>query len=104
MRFTFLSAHCVQGLAHPSSEADVTLFADQATGIRVQLTGDAVCHLHVLNRHQALMSMLLQGMIGNPTATEFQEQLIVETAKVANQRRELIGSNPVVIVEIVGND
>ena len=102
MRFTFLSAHCVQGLAHPSGEADITLFADQATGIRVQLTADATQHLHVLNRHLALMSMMLRGMIGSPLEAEFRDQLIVETATVANQRRDSIGSNPVVIVEIVG--
>ena len=48
MYYTFLSAHTVQGIAHPSGEADTTLFEDQTKGIRVLLAVDAVRHLHLL--------------------------------------------------------
>lgn len=103
MRYTFLSAHCVQGIAQPSGEADITLFEDQTKGIRVLLTADAVRHLHLLNRHLALLSMMLRAMVGNPLAAEFPSLLVAETAKVETQRRDSIGSDPVVIIEITGD-
>jgi hypothetical protein len=102
MRYTFLSAHAVQGIAHPVGEADVPLFHDPARGIRVFLTADAVAHLHLLNRHLALLSMMLRAMVGNPLGADFPEALTEETAKVARQRSDSIGTNPVVIVEIGG--
>lgn len=100
MRSTFLSAHAVQGIAHPAGEADVALFHDPVKGIRVYLTADAVAHLHLLNRHLALLSMMLRAMVGNPLAADFPEALAAETAKVARQRSDSIGTDPVVIVEI----
>jgi hypothetical protein len=103
MRYTFLSAYCVQGITHPNGEADIVLFEDQAKGIRVLLTADAVRHLHILNRHSALLSMMLQGMVGKPLATEFPISLVAETETVEHQRRDLISSDPVVIVEIIGD-
>ena len=103
MRYTFLSAHCVQGLAHPLGEPDTTLFSDQAKGIRVLLTAEATPHLRLLNRHLALLSMMLRAMIGNPLAGDFPEVLLAETAKVERQRRDAMGSDPVVIVEISGD-
>jgi hypothetical protein len=103
MHYTFLSAHSVQGITHPSGEADITLFEDQTKGIRVLLTADAVRHLHLLNRHLAIMSMMLRAMVGNPLTAEFPNQLVAETAKVESQRRDSIGSDPVVIIEITGS-
>lgn len=102
MRYTFLSAHAVQGIAHPAGEADVPLFHDAAKGIRVFLTADAVAHLHLLNRHLALLSMMLRAMVGNPLAADFPEALAAETAKVARQRSDAIGTDPVVIIEVAG--
>ena len=103
MHYTFLSAHSVQGITHPNGEADITLFEDQTKSIRVLFTADAVRHLHLLNRHLALMSMILRAMVGNPLAAEFPNLLVAETAKVERQRRDSIGSDPVVIIEITGN-
>ena len=102
MRYTFLSAHAVQGIAHPAGEADVPLFHDPAKGIRVFLTAGAVAHLHLLNRHLALLSMMLRAMVGNPLAADFPEALAAETEKVARQRSDSISSDPVVIVEFAG--
>jgi hypothetical protein len=70
MRYAFLSAYCVQGIVHPGGEADITFFEDQAKGIRVLLTADAIPHLSVLNRHSALLLMMLTGKIANPLAGE----------------------------------
>lgn len=103
MRYTFLSAHCVQGIAHPVGAADITLFDDQAKGIRVLLTADAIRHLHLLNRHLALLFMMFHGMNGDPLSDEFPEQLTAETAKVARKRLDAIGNDPVVIVELSGD-
>lgn len=102
MRYTFLSAHCVQGIAHPVGEPDVVLFDDRAKGIRVLLTSDAVPHLHLLNRHLALLSMMLRAMIGTPLAGDFPDLLTGEIAKVEHQRREATANDPVVVVEITG--
>ena len=102
MRYTFLSAHAVQGIAHTFGDADITLFQDHAKGIRVFLTATAVTHLYLLNRHLALLSMMLRGMIGSPLAGDFSEVLAAETAEVARQRSDSIGTDPVVIVEISG--
>jgi hypothetical protein len=88
MRYTFLSAHCVQGIAHPTGEPDVTLFDDPARGIRVVLTADAVPRLHLLNR---------------PLADDFASMLTTETEKVERQRRDSIGTDPVVVIEITGH-
>ncbi|WP_374659310.1 hypothetical protein [Inhella sp.] len=102
MRYTFLSAHAVQGIAHPIGEADVPLFRDPAKGVRVFLTSDAVTHLYLLNRHLALLSMMLRAMIGSPLAADFSEVLASEITKVARQRSDAVGTDPVVIVEISG--
>lgn len=102
MRYTFLSAYRVQGIAHTVSEADVTLFENKAKGIRVLLTNDVTKHLHLLNRHLALLTMMMQGTIGNPVSIEFPELLISETAKIEQQRLDAIGSDPVIIIEING--
>lgn len=102
MRYTFLSAHAVQGIAHPIGEADVLLFRDPSKGIRVFLTADAVTHLYFLNRHLALLSMMLRAMISSPLAADFSEVLVAETAKVARQRSDSIGTDPAVIVKISG--
>jgi hypothetical protein len=102
MRYTFLSAHCVQGIAHPVGEPDLVLFEDQDRGIRALLTADAVPKLSLLNRHSALLFLMLRGMIGDPLTADFPEALARETEKVERQRRDSIGSDPVVIVEIGG--
>lgn len=102
MRYTFLSAHAVQGIAHPPGTTDVPLFDDPAQGVRVFLTSDAVSRLHLLNRHLALMSMMLRALVGDPLADDFPDVLAAETAKVAKQRSDSIGSDPVVIIEITG--
>lgn len=49
------------------------------------------------------MSMMLRAMVGNPLAAEFSNQLAAETAKVESQRRDSIGCDPVVIIEIIGS-
>jgi hypothetical protein len=102
MRYTYISAHCVQGIAHPVGEADVMLFHDEAKGLRVLLTADAIPHLHLLNRHLALLSMMLRALVGTPLGADFPELLASETAKVERQRRDAVGSDPVVLVEISG--
>lgn len=102
MRYTFLSAHCVQGIAHPAGEPDLVLLDDREKGIRVLLTADSNPHLHRLNRHMALLSMMLRGMIGDPLAGDFPELLVGETEKVEHQRRDSIGTDPVIVVEISG--
>lgn len=103
MRYTFLSAQCVKGIAHPGGEADIILFQDRGKGIRVLLTADAIPHLAVLNRHVALLTMMLRAMIGNPLSDDFPDRLAEETLKVEQQRRASIGSDPVVIIELVGD-
>lgn len=103
MRYTFLSTHCVQGVARPAGETDVLLFEDQANGIRVLLTADAMPRLHLLNRHLALLSMMLRAMVGTPLAPNFPELLLMETAKIKQQRRDAIGSDPVMVIEISGD-
>jgi hypothetical protein len=85
VRYTFLSAHCVQGIAHPAGEPDLTLFDDQ------------------LNRHLALLSMMLRAMIGDPLTPDFPERLAEETAKVERQRLDAIGTDPVVVIEMNGD-
>ena len=47
--------------------------------------------------------MMLRAMIGNPLAGDFPELLVCETEKVERQRRDSIGSDPVIIVEISGS-
>lgn len=103
MRYTFLSAHCVEGIAHPIGEPDLVLFDGRAKGVRVLLTSDAIPHLQLLNRQMALVSMMLRVMIGNPLAGDFPELLVRETEQVERQRRDSIGSDPVIIVEISGS-
>ncbi len=103
MRYTFLSAQCVKGVAHPSGEADITLFEDHGKGIRVLLTADATPHLALLNRHVALLTMMLRAMIGNPLSGDFPDRLAEEILKVEQQRRASIGSDPVVIIEVIGD-
>lgn len=103
MRYTYLSAHCAQGIAHPVGEPDLVLFDDRAKGIRVLLTGDAIPHLHLLSRHMALLSMMLRAMIGSPLPGDFPELLVYETEKVERQRRDSVGSDPVIVVEISGS-
>lgn len=78
------------------------LFHDPARGIRVFLTSDGVENLHLLNRHLALMSMMLRALVGNSLAADFPERLAAETAKVARQRSDSIGTDPVVIIEVTG--
>lgn len=51
----------------------------------------------------ALLSMMLRAMIGNPLSGDFPELLVRETEKVERQRRDSIGSDPVIIVEISGS-
>jgi hypothetical protein len=46
--------------------------------------------------------MMLSAMIGSPLAADFPEVLVAETAKVARQRSDSIGTDPVVIVQISG--
>lgn len=47
--------------------------------------------------------MMLRAMIGNPLPGDFPELLVRETEKVERQRRDSIGSEPVIIVEISGS-
>jgi hypothetical protein len=103
MRYTFQSAHCIQGIVHPIGEADISLFEDQAKGVRVWLTADPIPRLQVLNRHLALLSMMMNAMVGDPLAEDFPELLLAETLRVERQRRDAIGTDSVVIVEISGN-
>lgn len=103
MRYTFISAHCVQGIAHSTGEPDLTLFNDQAQGIRVNLTANANIHLRLLNRHLALLTMMLRSMIGAPLAPDFGERLAEETAKIDRQRLDAIGADPVVVIEVNGD-
>lgn len=103
MRYTFISAHCVQGIMHPTGEPDLTLFNDQVRGIQVNLTSNANAHLRLLNRHVALLPMMLRGMIGDPLAQDFGESLAEETAKIERQQLDAIGADPVVVIEVNGD-
>lgn len=104
MQYTFHSAQCVQGVAHPAGEPDLTLFENSARGIRVILTATNVnAHLGLLNRHAALLSMMMQGMIGNPLPEGFSERLVEQTARVERQRLDSIGTDPVIIIELKGD-
>ena len=102
MRYTFLSAHCVQGIAHPVGQPDLTLFDDPAIGVCVVLTADIVSRLHLLNRHLALMHMVLTGKISDPLPDDFATSLVAETEEVERLRRDSIGSDAGVIVQISG--
>ncbi|MBS1140150.1 MAG: hypothetical protein H6R13_1603 [Proteobacteria bacterium] len=103
MRYTFLSAHSVQGIVHQDVEADLVLFDDRSQGIRVVLTGNANAHLRLLNRALALLSLMLRGKIGDPLTPDFTERLAEETAKVERQRLDAIGTCPVVVIEVEGD-
>lgn len=98
MHYTFLSAYCVQGIAHPIGEADVTLFEDQMQGIRVLLTTNAIFHLHFFNRHAALMTMMLSAGIGDSL-----EKIQAETEKVASSRKSIINNDPVILIYFNGD-
>lgn len=102
MRYVFFSAHCVQGISHPSGSADLVLLTDAQRGIRAVLTADAIQHLHLLNRHLALLSMMMRAMIKDPLPDEFPGLLAREIERVERQRRDLIGGDAVVIVELTG--
>jgi hypothetical protein len=102
VRFTFISTHCVQGIARASDEPDVTVFEDVQRGISVTLTSEVTPHLRLLNRHTALMTMMLRAMIGTPLPAEFSDRLSEETAKLDRQRRELAGNDPVIVIRIEG--
>lgn len=102
MRYTFLSAQCVQGIVHPSGEPDLALFEDQSKGIRVTLTATANAHLQLLNRQLALLSMMLGAMIRDPLPADFSDRLTAEMAKIERQRLDAIGTDPVVVIEVNG--
>ena len=100
MRCTYISAHCVQGIAHPIGEADITLYEDRDAGLLVLLTSNAIPHLALLNRHMGLMWMMVRGMIGDPIAPDFPDLLAAETEKVDRQVLDSIGGHPVVVIQI----
>lgn len=100
MRCTYISAHCVQGIAHPIGEADITLYEDRDTGLRVLLTSNAMPHLALLNRHLALVSMMFRAKIRDPIAPGFPDLLAAETEKVDRQRLDSIGGDPVIVIQV----
>lgn len=104
MQCTYISAYCVQGIAHSINEADITLYEDLDAGLRVLLTSNAIPHLALLNRQIALGWMMFRGMIGVPIAPDFPELLAVETEKVNQQRRDSIGGDPVVVIQVESDE
>ncbi len=102
MRYTFLSAHCVQGIVHATGEADLALFEDQSQGIRVTLTASANPHLQFLSRQLALLSMMLRAMIRDPLPVDFSDLLAEEMTKIERQRLDAIGTDPVVVIKVDG--
>jgi hypothetical protein len=69
----------------------------------VFLTADTIPHLCLLSRQLALLTMMLRAMVGNPLAGDFPDRLAEEILKVEEQRRASIGSDPVVVIEVVGD-
>lgn len=102
MQYTYLSANSIHGLNYPLGEPDIKIFEDKKNGIYVILTSDATSHLRYINRNSALLGMIMRGMTGTPLSGDFPERLAQETVKVEQQQREVIGTDPVIIICING--
>ena len=75
MRYTYISAHCLQGIAHPVGEADVALFHDQAKGLRVGPSAGGRCLTRPSPTAQTAFSARdidLVGSTGMPTLARIQ--------------------------------
>jgi len=103
MEFVFLSAHKVLGIVKKAGEPDLVLFEGPDPKMTVWITSDMDTHWRVLDRHVALASMMLRGMVGQPLPGEFQENLEQQIETVRRRRSESLGPDGIVIIEIRGN-
>jgi hypothetical protein len=103
MKFTFISAHAVYGLANQLGNGDTTLFDELESQTRVVLTNQPERHLYAINRNAALLEMLLTGGIPQPLPEDFAASIDRVTSAVAQRRLSESGATPIVVIEIVGD-
>jgi hypothetical protein len=103
MKFVFLSAYRILGIAQRPTDADVLLFEEPNLQTRVVITSQMTEYWFVLDRHIALASMLLMGLVGQPLSDEFNTRLEEQISVVRNSRSKSLGSDGILIIEIKGD-
>lgn len=103
MRYVFLTAYKVLGIVHRSEDPDAVLFEGDSPETRVTITRQLDRRWAVLDRQSALAFMLLRGMVGQPLAESFQDELIRQVEVVRRTRVASLGNDGVLIVEIRGD-
>ncbi|MFI5247315.1 MAG: hypothetical protein ACHQWV_02040, partial [Nitrospirales bacterium] len=78
MKYVFLTAHQVLGIAHKDEDPGLVLFEGREPDTRVVVTRQLDHHRAILDRQLALASMLSRGMIGQPLSLDFPENLAKE--------------------------
>lgn len=102
MQFVFLAAYRVLGISQTPDSPDLELFLGSNPTTRVLITSDLDRHWFILDRHAALGTMMLRGMLGMPQAHKFEERLEQEIQAVRKQKPPGPGIGGVLIIEIKG--
>lgn len=102
MEFVFLSAHKVFGIVKKDDEPDVVLFQGTDPKMTVSITSDLDKHWHILDRHGALATMMLRGLLNQPLPGEFQDNLAHQIAAARKRRSDALGIDGLLVIEIRG--
>ena len=102
MQFVFLSAHKVLGIVHKVGAPDLVLFEGTDPTMTVSVTSNLDTHWRVLDRHVALASMMLRGMVGQQLAGEFQDNLTHQIEAARKHRSESLGGDGILVIEVRG--
>ncbi len=103
MRYVFLTAFQVLGIAHKADSPDVVLFEGRDPDTRVLVTHKLDHHLAILDRQVALASMMMQAMIGQTLSADFHEKLATEIEAAQQRRAKSLTADGVLVIEIRGN-
>jgi hypothetical protein len=103
MKFVFLSAYEVFGIAQGTSDPDVVLFDSSNPKTKVIVTRQLSKYWPILDRHVALNMMLMMGFVGKPLSDDFNVRLEEQIRLVGDRRSKSIGSNGILIIEIQGD-
>ena len=103
MRYVFLTAHQVLGIAHKDDAPDVVLFEGQDPDTRVLVTRKLDHHLAVLDRQLALASGMMRGLIGQPLSLDFSENLAKGIEAVRQRRARSLTADGILVIEVQGD-
>lgn len=101
MKYKFVTAYCVYGMAMRPGQDNMTIYQDGA--VHVFLTSDATNPLAIVDRQAAIGTVMLHGFVGLPEDVNPKVAWKARVKETADDRHKRYKSSVFVVIEVEGD-